>query len=64
MLMELILQTKHLHVIQQMLAQANIRDLQPFLRAINYYQRFVPNLQCISSPLHSLQKKGEEEERI
>lgn len=48
---------KHIAAIKQMPAPTNVRDLRAFLGVINYYQRFVPNLQCISSPLHNLLKK-------
>jgi len=48
----------HIQAIKEMPDPVNTKQLRSFLGYINYYQKFVPNLQCISSPLHKLLQKG------
>lgn len=48
---------KHLQAIKRMPSLTNAHDLRAFLRAHNYYQRFIPNLQCTALPLQHLLKK-------
>lgn len=37
---------------------ANLTESRFFLGNVNYYSRFIPNLQTICAPLHVLEKKG------
>ena len=44
--------------IKQMPAPSNVKELRSFLGAINYYSRFLPNLQSLCTPLHQLTKNA------
>jgi hypothetical protein len=37
----------------------NIKQLQSFMGAINYYSKFIPHLSSIAAPLNELRKKGQ-----
>lgn len=49
---------EHLDAMKNMPDPTNVKQLRSFLGTINYYQKFIPNLQCISTPLHRLLQKG------
>ncbi|KAL5470941.1 hypothetical protein EMCRGX_G029003 [Ephydatia muelleri] len=47
---------EHLEAIQSMPTPTNAKELRSFLGMINYYSRFIANLQPICAPLHALTK--------
>ena len=47
---------EHLEAIRSMPTPTNAKELRSFLGMINYYSRFIANLQPICAPLHSLTK--------
>ena len=47
---------EHIEALRNMPAPSNKKELRSFLGAINYYSRFIPNLQPMCAPLHSLTK--------
>ncbi|KAL5510070.1 hypothetical protein EMCRGX_G005543 [Ephydatia muelleri] len=49
---------EHVLAIKQMPAPSNVKELRSFLGAINYYSRFLPNLQSLCTPLHQLTKNA------
>ena len=49
---------EHVLAIKQMPAPSNVKELRSFLGAINYYSRFIPNLQSLCTPLYQLTKNA------
>ena len=47
---------EHLEAIRCMPTPTNAKELRSFLGMINYYSRFIANLQPICAPLHALTK--------
>ncbi|CAB0007785.1 unnamed protein product, partial [Nesidiocoris tenuis] len=49
--------TSHLEAIVKMPEPSSVKELRAFLGSINYYSRFIPNLQSECTPLYDLLKK-------
>ena len=47
---------EHLEAMRKIPTPTNAKELRSFLGMINYYSRFIPNLQPICAPLHALTK--------
>lgn len=50
---------KHIQCLRQLPSPTSVRELRSFLGSMNYFGKFIPNLQSICVPLHELLRKGE-----